>query len=99
MRSLLQLAFCVRFFDTVLRAYCTFDTYEASVMIATHVRRPKACTYECNVVMAGMWYTAVGPSPALRSRRERSHSLYACLKSVALCYLSVVVRRARYISS
>ena len=31
----------IRFFDTVLRAYCTFDTVEASVMIATHVRDRK----------------------------------------------------------
>ena len=31
----------IRFFDTVLRAYCIFDTVEASVMIATHVRDRK----------------------------------------------------------
>ena len=40
-REVLAAGVLIRFFDTVLRAYCTFDTVEASVMIAKHVRDRK----------------------------------------------------------
>ena len=52
-REVLAAGVSIRFFDTVLRAYCTFDTVEASVIDSRHdVRIPrKLVLTECNVVL------------------------------------------------